>query len=93
MRQERSEVREIATWSSAADADSQRIIEPDTGAARPEAPEAKEPCQKCEPACYIVARRRCGMLADTLERSPSEATRCPAWHVFLPKGPEGDLIS
>ena len=29
----------------------------------------------------------------TLWSEAREATRCPAWHVFLPKGPKGDLFS
>lgn len=77
---------------------SQRLICVATGAARPKAPEAKEPCQTADPeATYARLRRRneMRMLCSGRRRSARShctASRWPsAWHVFLPKGPEGDL--
>jgi hypothetical protein len=46
------------------------MIGPATEAARPEAPEAKEPCQKCAPVGGTGAKRGPGLQADTLLRSP-----------------------
>src|SRR5258707_1045505 len=77
---------------------SQRLIGAPTGAARPEAPEAKEPCPRSDPACGPQrsdegAERGPGMQADTLLRSLRSKQGVRAWHVFLPKGPEGDRFS
>jgi len=46
-----------------------RMFDLDTGAARPEAPEAKEPCQRCVPACDTAAKRGRCMTAGTVLRS------------------------
>ena len=77
---------------------SQRLICAATGAARPEAPEAKEPCQTADPeATYARLRRRneVRMLPSGRRRSARShctASRWPsAWHVFLPRGLEGDF--
>lgn len=79
---------------------SQRLICAATGAARPKAPEAKEPCQTADPeAIYARLRRRneVRMLPSGRRRSARShctASRWPsAWHVFLPRGPEGDRFS
>jgi len=49
-----------------------RMFDLDTGAARPEAPEAKEPCQRSVPACDTAAKRGRCMTAGTVLRSRAE---------------------
>jgi len=49
-----------------------RMFDLDTGAARLEAPEAKEPCQRSVPACDTAARRGRCMTAGTVLRSSAE---------------------
>jgi hypothetical protein len=51
MRKEGVMVRARSDRASGASDDSQCMIGPAMGAARPEAPESKEPCQRSEPAC------------------------------------------